>query len=286
MLVSELSDAAVHLFFDVIPSRFGGWQQSDEITPDGRQIVWSAPYELRKLTASWTRAVGLTPPQDAAQCTFHFLNLTAGEPDSTWIDSDFTTVESAFNTMWDSLTSTYPATVKLSEYAWRKDGPAYRPHTPAPGGLLSPTIRVVPKSVAGVGSTEALPPQVAISVTEVIPATFTVTDVEGSGTQVRNRWGRFYLPAPAVQMGINSNLTAGGRLRVASAAAIAGYVKTFYDACNAADIVPVVYSPTTGNSWAVQSLHVDDIFDVIRSRRYVEPLSRSVVALTDPPPEL
>ena len=56
-------------------------------------VLWTGAFELRELTAKWTR----TPPtgvvQDAAMCTFHFLNITAGAPDATWITADYTTLE-------------------------------------------------------------------------------------------------------------------------------------------------------------------------------------------------
>lgn len=281
----DLGHDAVWLFFHVIPSRFGRWQQPDIIFLEGSPIVWTTGYELRKLTVSWIRSVGSAPPQDAAQCTFHFLNITGGDPDPTWIDADFTTVENAFDTFWTALKPYYNTGTVLSEYEWRKDGPLYRPHTPKPGGLLSPSVRAVAKSVAGTSIQEQLPPQVAVSVTEVIPAKYTAHDVEGVGDQVRNRWGRYYLPAPAVSSSTTTTIT-NGRLGNTFGTLISAQAVTFYNTCNAAGIVPVVYSPTTGSSWAVQSIHVDDIFDVIRSRRYVDPLSRHSGALTSPPPEI
>jgi hypothetical protein len=41
-----------------------------------------------------------------------------------------------------------------------------------------------------------------------------------------------------------------------------------------------MYSPTTGNTWSIKEVHVDDIFDVVRSRRFVTPLSRNTRTLT------
>jgi hypothetical protein len=286
MTASDLFHDAVWLFFHAVPSRFGRWQNPDLIYPEGVPTVWTSPYELRKLTVSWSRSIGLTPPQDAAQCTFHFLNLTGGDPDDTWTDTDFTTVESAFDAFWTAIKPRYAPVTELTEYEWRKDGPAYRPHSPAPGGLLSPTVRAVSRAVVGTGGGTMLPPQCAISVTEVVPAKYTAHLVEGVGDQVRNRWGRFYLPAPATVTSGGSSAITDGRISSALAQLVADSCQDFYDACNAADIVPVMYSPTTGSSWAVQSIHVDDIWDVIRSRRFVEPASRHVVALTSPPPEL
>jgi hypothetical protein len=52
-------------------------------------------------------------------------------------------------------------------------------------------------------------------------------------------------------------------------------VKTFYNTCVAAQIVPVVYSPTTGSAWAIEHVHVDDLVDVVRSRRYTTPTTRA-----------
>lgn len=239
-------------------------------------VEWTTSYELRKLTASWTRLPPSGIPQDAAQCTFHFLNLTAGVPDATWTSGDYTTVESAFDTFWGALVGFYASTVKLSEFVWRADGPAFRPF----GSSLSPTLRRTARSAAGTGFTGGtvpdLTPQSAITVTEVTDAHFTVTDVEGSGTQVRNRWGRFYLPAC-----LSANCR-DGRLIAATQTAIANAVNTFYDAMSTAQLVPVMYSPTTGHAWNVTEIHVDDIFDVVRSRRYITPLSRAVNTITPP----
>jgi hypothetical protein len=182
-------------------TKFGDWQQPDLLDPcrtglGGCPVQWTTGYELRKLTVSWIRAQGETPAQDAAMCTFHFLNLTAGNPDATWTTADYTTIE----------------------------------------GLT--------------------------------PAKYTVEDVEGVGAQQRNRWGRFYLPAP-------SNLdVVAGRVPPSFCEVVAIGAQTFYNAAIAADLIPVMYSPTTGSAWAINAIHVDDIYDVIRSRRYITPLSR------------
>lgn len=236
-------------------------------------MVWNAPYELRKLSVNWLRAQGETPPQDVAMCTFHFLNLTDGTPDASWITSDYTQVEGAFNAFWAAIDDHYDSSTKLGDYVWRADGPAFRPH----GSSLSPTLRIAASSgTAGLLTGEYLPPQVAITVTEVTPAKYTVENVEGVGTQQRNRWGRFYLPSPSALDVV------AGRLASSAAETIAVAAQTFYNACVAADHIPVVYSPTTGSSWAVDEIHVDDIFDVIRSRRYVTPLSRHAKTITAP----
>jgi hypothetical protein len=263
---------------EAFETKFGNWQQPNELDPcraglGGCPVQWTTGYELRKLTVSWLRAVGVTPVQDAGMCTFHFLNLTGGDPDATWTTSDYTTVENGFNTLWSYLAGFYTAQTKLGDYTWRPDGPAFKPF----GSSLSPTLRTaVSSQIAGSGGGEALPPQSAITVTEVTPAKYTVTDVEGVGTQSRNRWGRFYLPAVAT-----THVTSG-RVKDTTAEVIATKCQDFYNACVTADLVPVMYSPTTGSAWAVNELHVDDIYDVIRSRRFVTPLSRHIKAITAP----
>lgn len=244
-------------------------------TPDalGLWLVeWTSAYELRKLTVKWTRTPATGVVQDAAMCTFHFVNLTGGIPDESWITADYTAVEGAFDTFWTAEKMVFPTSLKLAEYQWRADGPAYRPF----GSSLSPTLRTIARSVAATGVGEGLPPQVAVSVTETTDSKFTVENVEGAGTQLRNRWGRFYLPAPVVSQ------VGNGRFGSGTASALADAVETFYETCVTAGLHPVVYSPTTGHAWSVKEIHVDDIFDVIRSRRYVEPLVRNARVITQP----
>lgn len=244
-------------------------------------MQWTAPYELRKLTVSWTREPLVGVSQDVDQCTFHFLNLTDGDPDDSWTEGDFGVVEDAFDTYWEDLKTTFAPTTALHMYSWRKDGPAYKPH----GTELSPLVREVPRASPGTEGlgTQQLPPQCAISVTEVTPATFVVHGVgvpghaEGTGrTQTRNRWGRFYLPAPDI-----GSITQG-RFTEAFAENVSLKTQSFYNACVAGDIIPVVYSPTTGDTWNITEVHVDDIVDVQRSRRYVTPLSRSAMSIDAP----
>lgn len=260
-----------HVAERLLRGRYGSWLNQPDIGDpclvEGtcNPLQWTAPYELRKLIATWTRHPGGGAiPQDVAQCTYHFLNLTDGNPDATWTGADYAAVEALFDTFWGAILGYYNAEITLSTLSWRADGPAFKPH----GESLAPTLRTVARAVNGSGGDSAMPPQVAISVTEVTSAKFTVLNVEGVGTQLRNRWGRFYLPPPTI------TTAAYGRILPAVAEAISDAAAAFYNAALDADFVPVMYSPTTGSSWSVDELHVDDIFDVIRSRRFEGPLSR------------
>lgn len=243
--------------------------------------VWTQPYELRKLTMAWSRTPSVGVVQDLDMCTFHILNLTGGNPDATWTTTDYTTCETAADAMWTTIAADFATTTKLSSYTWRADGPAFKPF----GTSLSPTLRITSRSVAGTGSsdTQQLPPQCAISVTEVTAAHYTAYGVgvpghaPGTGrTQLRNRWGRFYLPAPQVAA------ISAGRFTSAKCTAWSNAVKTFYNALTSAQFVPVMYSPTTGSAYSIDEVHVDDIVDVIRSRRYVTPTTRAANTITPP----
>lgn len=235
-------------------------------------VEWTSAFELRKLTVEYARVATTGVGQDPAMTTHHFLNLTAGVPDATWDSTDYGNVETAFDAYWTALKPFYASTTKLSKYVWRADGPAFRPF----GTALSPTLRSTTRSVVGTATGQGMPPQVAMTVTERTGAHFTATDVEGVGTQVRNRWGRYYLPAPSVQF------VGDGRIVQSNLATMQAAAHTFYNACTTAGLIPVVYSPTVGHAWSVLELSMDDIFDVIRSRRYVTPLNRVTTAPTQP----
>lgn len=229
---------------------------------------WSAPYELREMEMRWTRNVPGKPPDDVALCTFHLLNITGGSPDATWITADYTAAEAAFDAFWNSLRPYYTTNYVLSEFVWRADGPAFRPF----GTELSPVLRRVSRSAAGSSAAagQHLPPQVALSVTERTAAKFTVENVEGVGAQLRNRWGRFYLPSMVLGASVN------GRPDPTVMDIVADAADTLYGALITADLHPVMYSPTTGSSWSVDEISVDDVWDVVRSRRFRDVTAREV----------
>lgn len=260
----EWTNRGLHVFVepDLVP------------TPEGFEawlMEFTSAYELRELTVKWNRTVGMSPAEDLAMCTFHVLNSTGGVPDATWTTADYTAAEALFDTWWTAIKDRYHPFTSLVEYAWRADGPAYKPF----GASLQPTLRITPKSLAGTNATGSMmPPQLAVSVTEVIPSTFVVPDVEGVGAQTRNRWGRFYLPAPT------SDGVFNGRVSSTIADDFANATQSLYNALIAADFIPVVYSPTTGHAWSVDAIHVDDVFDVIRSRRFRTTTFRTPRAIT------
>jgi len=253
----------------------------DHPAPEGLvSLQWSgSDLEMRKLAVRWARTPSAGGAEDVDVCTWTFLRLDDSDvPTNDWSDtSKYTTIETAFDTCWNGLKGAFNPNTKLSQYRWSKDGPAWRA-TPTP---YNPAVRVTDRSVVGsaAGGAPMTPPQCATTVTEK--------------TVRRDAWGRFYYPAPAT-----AKLGADGRIDSTYAATLLSTWVTFYNTCRAARLVPVVYAPAlpvrdrhrsgvvVGQLAArddvvyeVTDLQVDDLFDVIRSRRWRNPTVRSSTAL-------
>jgi hypothetical protein len=203
---------------------------------------------VRRCQIVWERTpTGST--EDVATTTHDFLNLTGGNPDDSWIDADFLSIEGRLDTMWNSLASYINNKTKIIQYRWYRIGPGIA--TP------NPPVRLTTKSIAG-QATQSLPPQVALSVTEKTP--------------VRRAWGRFYIPGPsASQVG-----AADGRWNSSSTTAVMTAASTMYQGCVADGFPPVVYSRTRQKAYTVEAVQVDDLLDVIRRRRWDKPITRAV----------
>ena len=240
--------------------------------------VYTGDYELRRMDALFSRQPSGGAPQDDAVCTFDFVNLTGGVPDATWTTADYAQVETAWNTFWSNMVSSYSASLKCKELRWYANGPAFKPH----GTTSAPLLRLTPVNVPGTASGGMLPPQIALTVTEVTAAHYTVPPEHGHPGQLRHRWGRWYMPSPAINAAAGTG-SQDGRPASALASSLSSNAKTFYNACRGGNnLIPVVYSPTTGNAYSVDSLHVDDIWDVIRRRRFDTPTTRNDTGPLDP----
>lgn len=261
---------------------YAGWttlmiaQGYDALTSD-------APAELegRKASLVFRRASASGVQEDVAVVTFHFINYTNGVPDGTWIDADFTSLETRFTTLWNALKPYYGAHITLDTIRWHRFGPSL-PKSPKTGLELSgPAVRQVVLNSPGtaVGTALHLPPQVALTVTErVIP---------------RALWGRTYWPAG---IATSTWLDTYGRAAGASIVALlANQMRDLYQGARADDFMPVVYSPALPSrarrdgtilparppfAHPIQSVSADDVFDVIRSRRFDRPVSRTTNVLT------
>jgi len=250
-------------------------QLRDELEAAGATMVsmatYSTTFDLRKLQVLFTRTSDAAVAEDDAVITFHFLKLSAGAPDGAWIAADFTAVEGALDTAWAAIKGFWQDNVTLDELRWYRAGPQ-RDVELGGTGRTGPPVRVVDRNVAGTSTaTIGLPSQCAASVTEQC------SDPKA--------WGRFYLPAPA------SNAIGGkyGRFDGSFAVALGNAFDTFYEAARTGGTPIVVYSvlkpvrPTrtggtlpakTARALTVDQLQIDDIPDVIRSRRWETPLLR------------
>lgn len=252
--------------------------------PEGTYVAVAdveAPFELRKLQVRWDRTPPAGTVQDVDVCTFHFLKLSGGEPTNSWDPADYAAVESAFLTYWGNIKSGFPTWQHLDQFRWYADGPAFyhldnNSNRYVPNGD-NPARRVTEEDVAGTGSGSALPPQDSLTVTEVVSH--------------RKSWGRWYLPAGSASSILNTD----GRAVSSVISTYLGHAVTMYNTCRAANLIPVVFSiqkperpkkpsgtlPAVGAiAYEVTSLQMDDLFDVIRSRRYDAAVSKPRTALT------
>jgi len=232
--------------FDVLVARGYLSQLEDH---DEQAIEW------RRLQLVFTRATPTGSTEDVAVCTFDLANFTAGENDPSWTVGDYQAAEALFGTWWTACKAKVVTGVSLKEYRWYRAqfGEQFQ---------SGPPERVTAVNVAGTAaSTGTMPFQVAMSVTEKTPFPM--------------HWGRFYLP------GISDTvLDTYGRWTYGEFATIGNATATLYDGLYDAQLVPVVPSAILQSLLGVRSIQIDDVPDVIRSRRARTTLVRHEVLLT------
>lgn len=178
--------------------------------------------------------------QDTAVTTFHYRWSGGGDPDAT----AFGLVETRLNAFWTAIKAYRTSLVTGGEHRWYGPFDAPGPHGDA--------IRVTPVTTPLIGTaTSGLPQQVACSVTEM--------------TDVRRRWGRFYIPCLASTVLASpdaSGLFSTTFVNAVSAAADTNFSQTL------TDWRLVVFGAPTPTSLEVRSIRVDSVPDVIRRRRW------------------
>lgn len=221
------------------------FQYADESSYTGAQVKAGGTdanppgIGVRRASLVFSRPT-LSPPQDQMLCHFDFLNITGGDPDDTWVDADFASIEGYIDTMWTTLKTYAASHVVFDQIRWYRVGPGVPPPNPA--------VRITERNVAGTGGA-GCPDQVAMSVTlRTVP---------------RRQWGRTYLPCAK-----QGNLTTDGRWSSSAVDGVASAVNTMLQAASTADFRPVVMSTTRQKAYTVEMLQVDDLADVIRSRRF------------------
>jgi hypothetical protein len=216
----------------------------------GDSAAVGAGVGVRRCTVVLDRQV-VTPTDDAGNMHFDFMNITGGNPDDTWITSDYTTLEALINTWWTSVKPLCPTWFRKARYSWHRVGPGVAKPNPAERILdfVSP--------VAGTAG-NFLPPQCASSIT--------------MRTAVRRSWGRTYLP-------FGKGLMATGRLDSADADTLATATQTLLHGAAAADFLPGVVSYHLNSFLGTETVEVDDTVDIIRRRRWKHTTYRKLIAV-------
>lgn len=232
----------LHMFWGAVDLDAGsGAYASGERVSGGVTAVEGVGIGVRRYS------LRITPPapggftDDVRVMHFDFLNLTGGAPDDTWTDTDYDTVEGHVEDWFGAVQSLLSTTYTFHESRVYRIGPGVNPPNPA--------VKVYSVTNVGTSSSAELPPQDAMSIT--------------LKTSARKQWGRTYLP------GLTTAILGGYGLADSDKCdTLGGATDDMIAAAADDDFHLVVYSPTKQAANTVQSVQVDNIIDVIRSRRW------------------
>lgn len=182
------------------------------------------------------RTGAIAVADDVEVTTTHWRWDGSGDPGP----SDFAIVEARLDGFWDAIKAGRTTNITVREHRWY---PAV-----VPPGSPGPTLHVTASGIVGTSTASLLPPQVATTLTFI--------------TDVRRRWGRFYIGGLTTVLNSSSGRVNAGDC---SEIAVAGAEAFFNSATNWR--VQVFGAPTP-NSLPVRSVRVDDVWDIMRSRRY------------------
>jgi hypothetical protein len=196
---------------------------------------------VRRAQIVWKR-VNQTPAQDAIVSHFDFLNITNGEPDDTWTDADFTSLEDDISVFLATMAPFWHTTVFADQIRWYRVGAGVLPPNPA--------VRIKEIEISG-GAASSAPPQVCMTSTyRTVP---------------RRQWGRSYWPFNNV-----TSFTPDGRIVSATVDSIGTALNNLFTEATNAQFLPVITSERRGKAYTVERIQVDNVPDVIRSRRVNE----------------
>ncbi|SRR6266545_4590964 len=236
------------------------------IEPEG-VMVFEGLFNIGKVTLNFTRL-----GDDAATCNFHVAPIRDGIVADTPIsEAEAVLVAARVSTFFDTLKGYYPEDLVLDRCIFHDAGPKVTDelgrlvgidydisgHRLPGQGVANPVLHEIAIGIAGTSATNKfLPPQVAISITEK--------------TQFRRQWGRFYLPFPDTNA-----IQTGGTISTGEGTIAESHVDTIRDAAGVlldgleTDHQPmVVWSTKHQHAISVDQIQVDNLFDVIRRRRW------------------
>lgn len=215
-----------------------------------------AAVEFRQVQVLFDRTPGVGSAVERELFSLYILNITAGDVDNTWTTGDYTGIEGRLDAWWTAQKTFHTSALKLVGYKWYERALG----VPQSG----PAVRLTNRSVPGTAATDSLPAQVATSVT--------------LETAHRKHWGRVYLPAHAeggsdVYGRVLSSVVDAMALNVNNLFANLATDQTYPVVVrNDPDQLPAVKSPL--ELLTITGIHVDDVPDIIRRRRYQDVLYR------------
>jgi len=192
------------------------------------------------------------PEEDAAIFTMHVRGTLTGLPDS--LVSMTPGSRDAWSARFDNFLDTWKTLaspkVKCVALKWYDLGASADDD-------MGPPVQVHVKNKAGVASGQVLPPQLAMSATLKHPST-------GGVGRHGARWGRIYIPGITVDA-----LDANGRFTSAACQVMGDAVRyIFQPAGTPTGCRSTIWSRTAWSHFDPNVVQVDDVPDVIRSRRF------------------
>jgi len=193
---------------------------------------------------------------DVTENIFDIVNLTGGSVDNSWITADYTGAEARILTFYQALVSAniFAPGLKLQEVRWypmpqtgTKDAP-------------TPPLRIHTFNESIGGGTQALPHQVALTVTKVVAS--------------RRHWGRVYLGP--LNVSCVASLSHSGALDPTRQTAIADAFQAFLTNLTTDQTPMVVTDRAHGMAQMILGCRVDNVFDVQRRRRQTVAITRQV----------
>lgn len=166
--------------------------------------------------------------------------------------SDFEVVTDRLHDFWTAITAYRTTGVAVREHRWYVADPA--------PGPPNPTLLVTADAIAGSSGSKPLPPQCAVTVTQM--------------TDDRRRWGRFYIPGLTVDV-----LAVGSGRLIADVADDLATQAGLAFANSHINWKLQVFGSGSPASLPVRNVRVDDVFDIQRRRRSSMALHRATVSL-------
>jgi len=195
---------------------------------------------------------GLSPNEDVAVITCHIRQVEFGIPDVFPIgDQGRNDFINNVATWWAGVKGMMTTKITFREMRFYD--------VPGTAGVdMGDPVLVQAVQEPGTSSSQVLPPQLAVSVTY--------------RTDKRKTWGRWYLPGITA-----AHLDPNGRLLAATADTLLNLHHTLTSRAASGGSL-TVFSRKEWTHHDPQLIQIDDIWDVIRSRRYREPHFRKTLS--------